>query len=155
MFEFIGNFIANLDFFQVWFMVSPFIILKQYLDKKAYKMVMSNLEEHVNDSWDNQYKQIIKQYGSMDNYMENFLKDYNIMRSQVAKIYERISMINREYMSKTDRLLERLEEGKADINEAIAAVKMIKRGNCTVTDDLLTYINAFLIQEEVKDVKKS
>lgn len=133
------------DFFTIWFMISPFIILHLILKNKEFKSKADGVLDHINTTWDNDYKEIIKLYGSMDNFIEAHEKDYDIIRDYLLRLYAEISVINREYMLKTMRLLDNKAYTKQQLYDAI---KIIERATCEDTDAILTQLNAFIIDEE-------
>lgn len=138
----------EINFFTVWFMVSPFIILHLYLKNKEYKDKASIVIEQINDVWDKDYKSIITSYGTINNFIDCHRQDYDIIRSNIVKIYECMSHINREYMFKTEQLLSMIEDRRVTKEEIYKAIKMIRKSVCEATDDELTQINAFLLDEE-------
>ena len=138
----------EINFFTVWFMVSPFIILHLYLKNKEYKDKAGTVIEQINDVWDKDYKDIITSYGTINNFLDCHKKDYDIIRSNIVKIYDCISCINREYMFKTERLLDMIENRGITKEEIYKSIKIIRKQVCEATDDELTQINAFLVDEE-------
>jgi len=136
------------NFFTIWFFISPFIILHLYLKNREYKDKAGTVIEQINDVWDKDYKGIITTYGTVEHFLDCHRKDYDVIRSNIVKIYECISSINREYMFKTDRLLDMIENRQITKKEICHAIKMIKKSVCEATDDELTQINAFLVDEE-------
>lgn len=136
------------DFFIIWFFISPFIILRLYLKNREYKYKANNVIDHINDVWDKEYKDIIQNYGTTSVFIECHRKDFDIIRSNIKSIYERIACINRDYMSKTERLLTFAERGDYDIKEITEAIKLIRRSICMQVDEQLTDINDFLVNEE-------
>lgn len=138
----------EINFFTVWFLISPFIILHLYLKNKEYKEKAGIVIEQINDVWDKDYKNIITSYGTIENFLECHKQDYDIIRSNIIKIYECISHINRDYMFRTEKLLSMIEDRRITKEEIYKAIKIIRRQVCEATDDELTQINAFLVDEE-------
>ena len=130
----------EINFFTLWFLVSPFIILHLYLKNKEYKQ--------INDVWDKDYKSIITSYGTLKNFLDCHEQDYTIIRENVVKFYSAVSDANRRYMTKTETLLKMVEDGKIRKDEMYKAIKMIRREICIQIDDILTQMNAFIIDEE-------
>lgn len=136
------------DFFTIWFMVSPFIILHLYLKNKDYKNKTSGVIEQINDVWDNDYKRVIQAYGTIQNFLECHEQDYDIIRSNIVKMYEQVSHINRDFMQKIEKLMQYLEtHPDTNTSEMIESIKIIRRSVCEATDECLTQINAFIINE--------
>ena len=138
----------EINFFTVWFFISPFIILHLYLKNKEYKEKAETVVEQINDVWDNDYKKLIQSYGTLDNFLEAHKKDFDIIRSNMVTIYANISEINRDYMVKTERLLSMIENNRITKEEIYKAVKMVRKDICMDTDDLLTRFNLFIFSEE-------
>ena len=138
----------EINFFTVWFFISPFIILYLYLKNKEYKEKAETVVEQINDVWDNDYKKLIQSYGTLDNFLEAHKKDFDIIRSNMVTIYANISEINRDYMVKTERLLSMIENNRITKEEIYKAVKMVRKDICMNTDDLLTRFNSFIFSEE-------
>ena len=118
------------------------------LKNKEYKDKASIVIEQINDVWDKDYKSIITSYGTINNFIDCHRQDYDIIRSNIVKIYECMSHINREYMFKTEQLLSMIEDRRVTKEEIYKAIKMIRKSVCEATDDELTQINAFLLDEE-------
>ena len=138
----------EINFFIIWFFISPFIILYLYQKNKSYKDMAGQVIDQINEVWDNQYKEILKKYGTIDNFIECHLKDFEIMRNNLVDVYESMSHINRDYMSKTEKVLELIESDNISKDEIYNAIKLIRRDICEQTDDELVKLNAFLVAEE-------
>ena len=136
------------DFLTLWFIISPFIILHQFLKIRSFRDKAGDVIEYVNNTWDMDYKNLIMTYGTVKNFTDSHLDDFNIIRSNIAKIYGSISEINRKYMYQTEKLLELIEKNKMTKKEIEEGIKIIMRDICILTDDELTQLNAFLINEE-------
>lgn len=138
----------EINFFTIWFLVSPFIILHLYLKNKEYKEKANQVVQQINDVWDKDYKSIITSYGTLKNFLDCHEQDYKIIRDNIVKFYSAVSDANRRYMTKTETLLKMIEDGKIRKDEIYKAIKMIRREACIQVDDMLTQMNAFIVDEE-------
>lgn len=138
----------NLDFFKIWFLISPFIILHLYLKNKDYKSKANTVVQQINDVWSKDYKDIIMSYGTVENFIECHTKDFDILREYIVKVYGQISDINRDFMMRVERLLDLIENNKISEDELYASLCMIRRNTCQRTDVVLRQMNDFILNEE-------
>ena len=139
----------EINFFTIWFFISPFIILHLYLSKRRYREKADTVIEHINETWDNDYKKIINTYGSIEEFLESHKSDFNIVRDNVVKIYGFISQINREFLYRTDMLLDVIDEIEdLDMDIVQETIKSIKDQVSIDTNALLVYIRNFVNDEE-------
>lgn len=134
----------EINFFTIWFIISPFVILHLYLKNKNTKEKVNQVMDHINSTWDSEYKKILLQYGTIDNFIKCHKEDFDIIRSNMTSFYEQISDINRDYMAQTEKLLNNVD----DTSDVGIAIKLIRKNICMRTDDLLTMMNSFIYSEE-------
>lgn len=138
----------EINFFTVWFFVSPFIILHLYLKNKEYKEKANIVIEKINEVWDKEYKDIIVNYGSTANFLECHKNDFDSMRNGIVNFYRMASCANREYFVETEHLLEYIEDDKIDREEIYKTIKLIRRHSMKLYNDLLSQVAKFVIDEE-------
>jgi Glu-tRNA(Gln) amidotransferase subunit E-like FAD-binding protein len=138
----------EINIFTVWFFISPFIILHLYLKNQEYKDKANIVVQQINDVWDKDYKRILNEYGTFDNFLDCHKQDYDIIRNNLINYYSSVSEANRNYMAKTERLLSMIENGRITKDEIHTAIKIIRRDTCMDFDEIITDINLFIVNEE-------
>lgn len=133
--------------FKIWFFISPFILVHLWQKNKEYREKADIVVQQINDTWDKDYKNIIQNYGTVENFLDCHYRDFDSFRDNCISFYSSVSDINRRYIVKTDNLLELIENKKITKDEIYNMTKHIKREISDETFEMLQQLNVFLLSE--------
>ena len=135
----------EINFFTIWFIVSPFIILHLCHKNRDYRDKANSVIDQINNNWDKEFRMIIQRYGSVEQFLSDHKDDFNILRNYILNVYLNFSSINRSYMTDTDRLVEKIDQlSDSELKDYILG---IKKRVCIATDTLLENMNSFVTDE--------
>lgn len=135
-------------FLSIWFVVSSFVILHLYLKNKTYKEKTGEVLDQVNDVWDNDYKKLISDYGTVAHFIECHEEDFKIFRHNFALFYEEVALSLLQFLLETESLLSHIESGSITKKEISLLINDLKKHTINRNNELLKKLNDFLINEE-------
>ena len=138
------------NFFVIWFIISPFIILHLYLKNREYKNKTSQVIDTINNKWDNEYKDILVNYGSIENYSDSIEKDFDTLRNFMVVLYENILIIRKNNTSNLERFLKLCDDTPSSIHtkRLINSIKLFVSSNNMSLVELNNFIRSVVEGEE-------
>lgn len=144
----------------IWGIIAiPLVIFREKIYMFQLKQNTKQIQDELNDflqkelltRWDEDYNNLINNYGSVENYMNSYIKDFDIMRNNLGVFYKSIQEIkdcNSKNFEISLRAVERISDEYPLKKELMTTLRCQQKGQDESLSQFAEALKGFIESEE-------